>query len=90
MSLSVAPLTLCGMLVPFSSAPSEPQCKVALEHPDTGALFAILPRGAGIDLDDMVGSTLEIVCTVQHPAPDDGEGAAFVHVRSYQELDADL
>lgn len=90
MSLSAASLAIRGTLVPFFPAPSDPQCKVALEQSDTGSLFAILPRGAGIDLDDMVGSPLEIVCTVQRPAPDDEEGAAFVHVRSYRELEAEI
>ena len=89
MSLSAAPLTLRGTLVPFTSAPSDPQCRVALEQSGSSLLVAILPRGAGIDLDDMVGSSLELVCTVQRPAPDD-EGAAFVHVRSYRDLDADI
>ena len=90
MSLSAAPLTIRGTLVPFSPAPSDPQCRVALEQNDTCALFAILPRGAGIDLDDMVGSSLEIICTVQRPAPEEDEGAAFVHVRSYRDLDFDI
>ena len=53
MSLSAAPLTLRGTLVPFTSAPSDPQCRVALEQSGSSLLFAILPRGAGIDLDDM-------------------------------------
>lgn len=90
MSLSAAPLTIRGTLVPFSPSPSDPQCRVALEQNDTCALFAILPRGAGIDLDDMVGSSLEIICTVQRPAPEEDEGAAFVHVRSYRDLDFDI
>lgn len=78
--MSTAPTTLRGYVAPL---PSGQPCRVALVAADNGEEYPVLPRGAGIDLVDMVSAQLEVVCTVH----EDGE-AKRLHVRSYQVLDA--
>ena len=77
--MSNAPTTLRGYVAPL---PSGQPCRVALVCGEDE--YPVLPRGAGIDLSDMVSSQLEVVCTIQ----EDGE-SRLLHVRSYQELDAE-
>lgn len=71
--------TLRGYVAPL---PSGQPCRVALVCGDEE--YPVLPRGAGIDLADMVSAQLEVVCTIQEDAD-----ARRLHVRSYQALDGD-
>lgn len=77
--MSTAPTTLRGYVAPL---PSGQPCRVALVCGEDE--YPVLPRGAGVDLTDMVSAQLEVVCTIQ----EDGE-SRLLHVRSYRTLDAD-
>ncbi len=68
-----------GFVAPLSSGSS---CKVALVDGETE--YRVLPRGAGIDLADMVSAQIEAHGTVTEE-----DDARFVHVRSYNVIDAD-
>lgn len=67
---------LRGVIVPLSS---ERTCRVALM--DGEVEYPILPRGAGIDLADMVGSQLDVACVIQ----EEGDVKRLL-VRSYTVL----
>lgn len=68
---------LRGVIAPLSS---ERVCRVALMDGDME--YPILPRGAGIDLADMVSSQLEVACVIQ----EEGDIKRLL-VRSYTVLD---
>lgn len=78
--MSSASTTLRGYVAPL---PSGQSCRVALVVADSGQEYPVLPRGAGIDLADMVSAQVEVVCSVQ----EEGENKRLF-VRSYQPLDA--
>lgn len=78
--MSTVPTTLRGYIAPL---PSGQPCRVALVATDSGEEYPILPRGAGIDLADMVSAQVDVVCSIQ----EEGEFKRL-YVRSYQVLDA--
>lgn len=80
--MSTAPTTLRGYVAPL---PTGQICRVALICTDNGdeTEYPVLPRGAGIDLADMVSAQLEVVCAIQ----EENEGKRLL-VRSYQVLDS--
>lgn len=78
--MNTAPTTLRGYVAPL---PSGQSCRVALVTADNEDGYPVLPRGAGIDLADLVSVQLEVVCTIR----EEGE-TRLLHVRSYQVLDA--
>lgn len=80
--MSSAPTTLRGYVAPLSS---DHACRVSLVCTDNGGEkeFPVLPRGAGIDLVDMVSAQLEVVCAVQEE-----NDVKRLLVRSYQVLDS--
>lgn len=78
--MSTGSTTLRGYVAPL---PSGQNCRVALAVAGSDEEYPILPRGAGIDLADMVSAQVEVVCSVQ----DDGESKRLF-VRSYQPLEA--
>lgn len=77
MSSTDTPTKLRGIVAPL---PPGTPCRVALVDGD--AEYAILPRGAGIDLADMVSAQLEVLCTIKAEGDD-----RLLHVRSYTVLD---
>ena len=79
--MSSASSTLRGYVAPL---PSGQGCRVALVVADSGEEYPVLPRGAGIDLADMVSAQVEVVCSVH----EEGENKRLF-VRSYQPLEAD-
>jgi hypothetical protein len=78
MDTTPSSVTLRGLVSPL---PSGHACRVALVDGD--AEYHILPRGAGIDLADMVSRQLEVAGTIIEE-----EDAKLLHVRSYTVLDA--
>ena len=78
--MSSASTTLRGYVAPL---PSGQSCRVALVVADSGEEYPVLPRGAGIDLADMVSAQVEVVCSVH----EEGENKRLF-VRSYQPLEA--
>ena len=79
MSITASPTTLRGVVAPLSTDHS---CKVALIVGDDE--YPILPKGAGIDLLDMVSLQLEVICTIQEE-----DVNRYLHVRSYTILESD-
>ena len=73
MNTTALPIKLRGFVAPL---PDDHPCRVALVDGDDE--YPILPRGAGIDLLDMVSEQLEVVCTIS----EEGENK-LLHVRSY-------
>ena len=73
MNTSAPSTTLRGYVAPFTAGN---QYKVALVNNDE--VYPIQPRGAGVDLADMVSIQLEVKCTLH----EDGD-KQVLHVRSY-------
>ena len=79
MSITASPTTLRGFVAPL---PVEHQYKVALLVGENE--YPILPKGAGVDLLDMVSLQLEVICTIHEEGAD-----KLLHVRSYTLLESD-
>ena len=79
MSNTASSVVMSGLIIPLAE---ERRCRVALIADDVE--YPILPRGAGIDLADMVSSQVEVKCTIE----EEGERKRLV-VRSYKVLDMD-
>ena len=79
MNTSPPSTTLRGYVASFTTGNN---CKVALVSEDE--VYPILPKGAGVDLADMVSIQLEVKCTIHE---DDDKQA--LHVRSYTILEED-
>ena len=77
MNTSAPSTTLRGYVAPFTA---ENHYKVALVNEDE--VYPILPKGAGVDLADMVSIQMEVKCT-KH---EDGD-RQVLHVRSYSVLE---
>lgn len=67
-----------GDVAPFSG---KGECRVVLREGDVE--YRILPRGAGVDLADEVGSQVEVDGFVR----EEGEDVVSIQVRSYRVLD---
>ncbi len=57
--------------------------RVSLVEHDTNKEYCVLPKGAGVDLIDLVSENIELVGVVSELLEDD-EARLFIQVRGYQ------
>ncbi len=75
-------ITVKGYVVSVPRSADSKQASVAIMQDDVE--FRVIPRGAGVDLDDNVGMNVEVRGTVE--VTDD---TRYLHVRGYTLLDDD-
>ena len=76
------PITVKGYVTPLPRSADEAQARVAIMQDERE--YRIIPRGAGVDLDDHLSALVEVtgVCT-------ESEGVLRVQVRGYRVLEDD-
>lgn len=77
-----SPLTIKGYITSVPRAVDPRQARVAIVQNDVE--YRVIPRGAGVDLDDNVGMTVEVRGTLEVQ-----EDTQYLHVRGYTLLDDD-
>lgn len=75
-------LTITGYVAPLPRAADEKQARVAIMQDETE--YRIIPRGAGVDLDDHLSALVEVTGSVTET-----EGVLHLVVRGYRVLEDD-
>lgn len=75
-------LTVKGYVSPLPRSADEKQARVAIMQDETE--YRVIPRGAGVDLDDHLSALVEVTGTVTET-----EGVLHLVVRGYRVLEDD-
>ena len=80
--MNKSPITVRGYVAAVPRSVDARQARVAVVQDDVE--YRIVPRGAGVDLDDEVSLPVEVSGLV-----DEADGVVYLTVRGYKVLEAD-
>ena len=80
--MNKSPITVRGYVAAVPRSVDARQARVAVVQDDVE--YRIVPRGAGVDLDDEVSLTVEVSGLV-----DEADGVVYLTVRGYKVLEDD-
>ncbi len=78
------PRTIKGYVTALPVNADETKARVAVE--ENGLAYHVIPRGAGVDLDEHLSAFIEVTGLVHH---DEEADTRFVNVRAYTLLEDD-